>query len=252
MLTSYKKGCVRYEVINDSGGISVLSCEAYYLPTLKFCLFSPQVILQEPKEKNGEYRFRWDGSLLELQNGDKITIGYHQQTALPVIRAFSNAIKMAKLLSSVTSALNENLTSHQKHLFSWHTRWGHLGFFHCQWLGRTGLVGAAGIKMGSTTGEPPKCDSCQFGKQECTPKAGTKSVTKEDGFTKLNKLEPGDLVFSDQYESRLEGRQFTARGHSLLRIFAVVLSFSMLPVENSPSFIKSVLPELNGSSQAQI
>jgi hypothetical protein len=69
--------------------------------------------------------------------------------------------------------------------------------------------------MGSTTVEPPKCDSCQFGKQERTPKAGTKSVTKEDGFTKLIKLEPGDLVFSDQYELWLEGRQFTARGHSL-------------------------------------
>jgi hypothetical protein len=84
MLTSYKQGRVRYEVINDEGGLSVLECEAYYLPALKFRLFSPQVFLQERNERGGEYRLKRDGSHLDLENGDKITIGYHQQTALPV------------------------------------------------------------------------------------------------------------------------------------------------------------------------
>ena len=69
--------------------------------------------------------------------------------------------------------------------------------------------------MGSTTVDPPKCESCQLGKQERTPKGGTTTITTPAGSLKLNKLEPGDLVFSDQYESRLEGRQFTARGHTL-------------------------------------
>jgi hypothetical protein len=215
MLTSFKKGRVRYEVINDNGGLSVLECEAYYLPALKFRLFSPQVFPQERNERGGEYRLKWDGSRLDLENGDKITIGYHQQTALPVLRAFSNAMKTAQSLVSITSDSNDNLTSHQKNLFGWHTRWGHLGFQHCQWLGRTGLISSVGIKMGSATVESPQCASCQLGKQERTAKAGTKTVAKEDGFLKMNKLEPGDLVFSDQYESRLEGRQFTSRGHSL-------------------------------------
>ena len=69
--------------------------------------------------------------------------------------------------------------------------------------------------MGSTTVVPPKCESCQLGKEERAPKAGTKSITKQNGNLKSNKLEPGDLVFSDQYESRLKGRQFTSCGHSL-------------------------------------
>ncbi len=219
LLTSTQKGTVRYEVINDAGGLSVLECEAYYLPSLKFRLFSPQVYLRELAEKKGElkgeYCLKWDSSVFRLENGDHLTIGYHHQTALPVFRAFTNAMKTAHSLAGVTSSSNTNLTSHQKHLYGWHTRWGHLGFQHCQWLGRTGIVGPAGIKMGSTTVEPPKCDSCQLGKQERTPKGPIKTVTTPDGFLKLNKLEPGDLVFSDQYESRLEGRNFTARGHSL-------------------------------------
>jgi hypothetical protein len=36
MLTSFKKGQVRYDVINDKGGLSVLECDAYFLPALKF------------------------------------------------------------------------------------------------------------------------------------------------------------------------------------------------------------------------
>jgi hypothetical protein len=219
LLMSHQKGKVRYEVINDVGGLSVLECEAYYLPNLKFRLFSPQVYLRQRAESQGElkgdYCLKWDSSVLRLENGDNLTIGYHHQTALPVFRAFTNAMKTAQSLSAITSSSNSNLTSHQKHLYSWHTRWGHLGFQHCQWLGRTGIVGPGGIKMGSTTVTPPKCDSCQLGKQERTSKAGTKTISTPDGYLKLNKLEPGDLVFSDQYESRLEGRQFTARGHSL-------------------------------------
>ena len=202
MLTSHQKGRVRYEIINDAGGLSILECEAYHLPSL---LFSPQVFLREAAERDGVYKLRWDSSRLDLANRDQITIGYHQQAALPVLRAFINTMKTAKSLASIISSdSNDNLTSNQKSVFHWHTRWGHLGFQHCQWLGRTGLLGSTGIKMGSTTVVPPKCASCQLGKQERTPRTGTESVTKQDGFLKLNKLEPGDLVFSDQDDSRLE------------------------------------------------
>jgi hypothetical protein len=99
------------------GGLSILECEAYYLPALKFRLFSPQVFLREHRERKGEYHLKWDESRLDLENGDKITIGYHQQTALPVLHAFSNAMKTAKSLASITSNSNENLTLHQNNLF---------------------------------------------------------------------------------------------------------------------------------------
>jgi hypothetical protein len=71
--------------------------------------------------------------------------------------------------------------------------------------------------MGSTTVLPPKCATCQLGKQERTPKQGTTLVKEPGGALKMNKLEPGDLVFLDQYESPLLGQQFLARGVTISR-----------------------------------
>ena len=126
-------------------------------------------------------------------------------------------MKTAKSLAleGLTDSGNNNLTSLQKLLLLWHTKWGHLTFQRTQWLGRCGIVGPLGVNMGSTKVIPPKCGSCQLGKQERTPKKGSKTIQPPGGILKADKLDPGDLVFSDQYESRLEGRQFSARGNSL-------------------------------------
>jgi hypothetical protein len=69
--------------------------------------------------------------------------------------------------------------------------------------------------MGSTTVQAPKCAASQLGKQERTPMDGSTLVKGPGGVLKMNRLEPGDLVFSDQYESPLLGRQFSARGNNL-------------------------------------
>ena len=69
--------------------------------------------------------------------------------------------------------------------------------------------------MGSTSVQCPKCASCQYGKQERTPKAGTTVGKEREGITKADKLEPGDLIFSDQYESRIGGKVFSRRGAAI-------------------------------------
>jgi hypothetical protein len=66
--------------------------------------------------------------------------------------------------------------------------------------------------MGSTTVLLPKCTACQLGKQQGAPKEGSKTIKPPGGVLKKEKLEPGDLDVSDQYESPLLGRQFSARG----------------------------------------
>ena len=131
-----QKGTIRYEVINNQGGISLLQCKGYYLPDLKIQLFSPQTFLRG--HKTGRYSLEWDKSISELPNGNTVTIGYHRQTSLPILRGFNDAMKTAKslALSGLTDNSNQNLTSHQQQLFTWHTRWGHLGFQHAQWIGR--------------------------------------------------------------------------------------------------------------------
>jgi hypothetical protein len=169
------------------------------------------------ENKSGKYVLEWNKSRLEMGNGDVITIGYHRQTSLPVIRAFHNVLATAQSLAleGISEQSTSNLTSLQQRLFGWHTRWGHLGWKHVQWLGRCRLVGQLSVKMGSTTVSPPKCAACLLGKQERTPKQGSTLVKEPEGALKMNKLEPGDLVFSDQYESPLLGRQFSARGNDL-------------------------------------
>ena len=125
-------------------------------------------------------------------------------------------MKTAKSLACVTDNKNDNFSSHENNLFSWNTRWGNLGLKNFQWLGRTGIIGKISIKFRSTTVNPHPCAACQLGKQEHTPRGDSCTENHNGGSIKVNQLDPGDLIFSDQYESRLKGRHFTARGHSLL------------------------------------
>ena len=67
--------------------------------------------------------------------------------------------------------------------------------------------------MVSNSVKIPKCEACQYGKQERNPKYGTRqSKYKEiEVELKINQLKHGELIFSDQYESRLPGRVFGNR-----------------------------------------
>ena len=146
-LLAKQKGTIGYKVINDQGGIYVIQCKGYYLPDLKIRLFSPQTFLRG--HKTGRYSLEWDKSISELPNGNTVTIGYHRQTSLPILRGFNDAMETTKslALSGLADDSNQNLTSHQKRLFTWDARWGHLVFQHAQCIGRCGLLVPMGIKM---------------------------------------------------------------------------------------------------------
>jgi hypothetical protein len=66
--------------------------------------------------------------------------------------------------------------------------------------------------MGTSTVQPIICASCQYGKQERTPKGGSTITTERKSITTAEKLEPGDLIFIDQYESQVEGKVFGKQG----------------------------------------
>ena len=202
-------------MINDAGELSVLETKGYYLSGLQLLLFSSQAYLKE--RQGGQYTLEWNKSYLQFKNVDKTPISYQSRTSLPILRGFTNTTKTAKSLAleRLTDSGNENLTCLQKLLLLWHIKWGHLGFQHNQWLGRCGIVGSLGVNMGSTKVIPPRCRSYQLGKQERSPKKGSQTIQPPGGILKADKLDPGDLVFSDQYESRLEGRKLLARGNSL-------------------------------------
>ncbi len=91
---------------------------------------------------------------------------------------------------------------------------GHVGFQRLQWIGRQGWLGKFGECFDQSSIKAPKCAACQFGKQECNPKAGmTRKVdTDQQGILSAESLKPGELVFSDQYQSSLPGKVFGHHG----------------------------------------
>ena len=238
-------GLARYETFDDLGNIAVLEHEMFYLPGLRCRLFSPQFFKSQTRNRqsgggddgvaDGVAPFKvqingvtlpdkgpplityHDSSVLCLANGQTITFSHDRSNGLPLLHCFKDALASAKTLAQtcVTDELNQNLTNLQKALLQWHFRLGHMGFKWLQWLGRSGILGPAGERWGKSTVCPPKCAACQFGKQQRTPKAGQKTTRDERGATKKDKLAPGDLVFSDQYESRLPGRVFNSRGSTI-------------------------------------
>jgi hypothetical protein len=219
-LSATHEGQVHYEVINDSGEVSMIECTSLYMPKLQCRLYSPQCHFRELQslgKPEGSLRVTWDKSVLDLPASPSITISYEHTTHLPVMQAYKNIISTAESLAMtgcVTNEVNQNLTYLGKLLLQWHFKLGHVGFSTVKWIGRQGILGKLGEKMGQDQVKIPKCAACQFGKQERNPKAGSTQIKDKsvEGSLKRNKLEPGELVFSDQYESRLPGRVFGNRG----------------------------------------
>ena len=60
----------------------------------------------------------------------------------------------------------------------------------------------------------PKCLSCQLSKQKLrsTGVKTSKAIAEKDGVLKFDRYEPGDLVFSDQFNVHTPGRQLSGYG----------------------------------------
>ena len=222
-LPIHQHGQVRYELVDDKGIIQEIIADAYLIPGLGCRLFSPQAYFrqqfhngQDPDEQC-HLHVTHNKSVLVLSNESHVSVYYDKMTHLPRLQAYSNALNSANALATVgcvTDETNQNLTVQQKTLLKWHFRLGHLGFNTVQWLGRHGVLGKFGEKMGANRLHAPKCAACQYGKQGRTPIPTHHSDKDPPGSLTKNKLEPGQLIFADQYESRAPGRAFTTKGLS--------------------------------------
>jgi hypothetical protein len=219
-----QKGRVGYELLTDEGDVHVLETTAYYMPELPCRLFSPQAHFQElyqsgldPRERS-HLSIRRKTGTITWGNSSTTALQYCENTHLPRLRVYRNAMDNAKALAlkgCVTDEVNQNLTSTQKLALRFHFRLGHIAFQHIQWLGRQGLLGAEGVKMGGKTSFTiPKCAACQFGKQGRTPTAGHRVTFEDAGALSKDTTTPGQRIFVDQYESRSPGRTFASRGAS--------------------------------------
>ena len=222
------QGKLHYEVIDDDGKIATLQMDGLLMKDLGCRLYSPQMHFSElsrdlgnvsENRRNASLGVFYDCVQLKLPGNHTVTVPYDSVSYLPVLQTFGSVCQSSEklaLLGNVTLEQNQNLTFSQKLLLKWHYKLGHVGFNVVKWIGRQGLFGKLGEKMGaeSVGTSTIKCSACQYGKQERNPKGGSKRVQfkDRDGVLKRNKLNPGDLVFTDQFESRLPGQVFTGRG----------------------------------------
>ena len=218
-LTATKEGTLRHIVLSDSGTEEILEMNGVYMPGLETRLISPQLLLKQLQAEGhgeGEYVVQANTSFLRLPNKRVVTLGYDSLTNLPMLTCFRNIDDTAAglAMTCLSDESNQNLNYCQKLLLQWHFRTGHLGFQRLQWCGRQGFFDKVGQDFGRSSVSPPKCASCQYGRQQRRASAGsTKKIDPEHtGILKRDKLEPGNLIFSDQYESRTPGRVFGLRG----------------------------------------
>jgi hypothetical protein len=216
-------GRVRYELLTDNGNVHTLETTAYFMPDLPCRLFSPQAHFQEqfksgmdPRESS-DLSIKRNRGVITWENGSKTTLSFCETTHLPRLRVYRNALDSAKALAlkgCVTDEVNQNLTTKQKLALRFHFRLGHIAFQHVQWLGRQGLLGPEGVKMGKDAITAPKCAACQFGKQGRTPIPGKRVSFSDSGALTKDQVSPGQRIFVDQYKSRAPGRTFTSKGAS--------------------------------------
>ena len=119
----------------------------------------------------------------------------------------------------VLSTSNENLTTAQKHLLLDHQRLGHLNMrqiqnlYHCHETSPDSCLKPKGT--GCLTCPLPKCRACLLGKAKRRPTKSTVKRPRSDaGHIPHDplKLEPGDLVSIDHYESSVRGRLYHTKG----------------------------------------
>ena len=208
-------GIVRHELLTTEGNVAVIHTLAHHNPDMNFRLFSPQAFFKENKSQNHCLKVTHDKACLEIHDTGTVEFQIDHSTFMPLMPAFHSATKAADALLNANSLEADNMTAVQQLLHQWHCKLGHLGFKRVQWLGRCGFLGKFGHKFGKSTIIPPKCEACITGGQERTSIQGTTVTQTRKGILKADKLKPGDLVFSDQRVSSLEGQNFNARGQTL-------------------------------------
>jgi hypothetical protein len=220
-------GTVRWTIRDVFGCTRTIETEAYYVPHATIRLFSPQRYFQE----NDAGSFWCDSrrSILTLADGSDLEFPYNQGSNLPLMLphtttqmglTFEDSQLFRELgsaaLVTVADDMNQNITASQKELLTWHWKLGHAHFDWIQKLAAKPRKPPDGIERPILkTKEPrvsscprPLCTACQMAKQNRRSPGVTVGtpVSEKEMSLRRGKLNPGEMVSIDQYESALPGR----------------------------------------------
>ena len=150
-------------------------------------------------------------------NGQKLFTMAYDGSFLPRVTLFhkDKAETTLKAMHSVLHKENQNLGPKSRIWMKWHVKLGHLSFQHVRKLALGGFLDklAFGLQRDAVP-DQPHCAACQFGKQVRKPDGATITTKNPDvtGSLKVDQLEPGQRIFSDQLESRVRGRLLHTAG----------------------------------------
>lgn len=210
------EGQVDYEVLDDSGRIKHMRGAAILIKDLPVRLIPPQKVM--PSKREGYYSITGDGGEFVFRNdGGVVSTPLDLSSDLPMVTLFQDVATAASsmdamLYSCVASESNHDLSPTQKEIIRWHWRLGHPGKDSLQWLATRGLLGPNSPRIAKQ--DVSMCATCNYGKQTRTPTSTTRTEVRpsKGGGIQDNKLEPGDEIAADQFETRQRGRRFHTGG----------------------------------------
>ena len=228
------KGWVEWRVRDVWGHIVVIKTEAYYVPSAKIRLLSPQKFFQESHA--GSAHFEWNKVTLTCPDGSVGEFPYQRCSNLPIMlqdhvptaglgRHTVFKLTTGDFLKQCARLLdpnNNNLDGNSKELNLWHYRLGHRGFGHIQDLmhqSKQDFIDNPNppiipTRMPRTkTIPPPICPACQLSKQtRRTPAASVRRGGHTNPRPIRKQLQPAELISLDNYDSPVLGRLPHTRG----------------------------------------
>ena len=210
-------GICRFEVLDTYGRVKVLEGPGVVLKNLPIRLIPPQIVM--PTDADGDFRINGERAhFVFAKDGGIVPTPLDLATNLPMVSLFQDVNKAASsfehaLYSCVTRETNQNLRPTQRALLQYHWRLGHASMEVIRWHGNRKLLGPMSDKIAKAT-ETPMCATCQYGKQTRRPTGTTHTEIRSDkaGGIQRDKLEPGSLIATDQFETRQRGRRFNTTG----------------------------------------
>ncbi len=114
---------------------------------------------------------------------------------------------------------NLNLIESEKELLRWHYHLGHFGYQKIQQLMKSGMLSHSHAThslhiAASKIQNPPKCATCQYGKQCHRPSPGKTSSLVRDhaGALKQDNLFAGQKIAVNHFVCSTRGHLFTSKG----------------------------------------
>ena len=213
-------GVVEYCLVADNGTILTLRMKAFYMPgslPTGIRLIPPQRVIDIVG--GGSFVLEGAHAVLNLPNKPQLTIPIDPYSNLPTCEGHRSSDVLAEGKSvhlCVTDASNQNLSTAQKLLITWHFRFGHLNFKAVQWILRSGVFGKSPLFRSASVCDPPKCAACEFGKARRRPtkSSTTTPVPERENALKADVLFPGQRVSLDHFECSAKGRLLTSKGKS--------------------------------------